>query len=85
MDDLLFPEDIAKRYHVSLKTARKYMREMRHRTRPLAVTPEAVKEWDDSKTVTPPKRSSKNNATPPPKPKKQPDDGKFIIPRIRPA
>lgn len=83
MDDLLFPEDIAARYHVALKTAKKYMRMMRHRTRPLAVTPDAVKEWDDLKTVTPPGIKKKALVQQKFPKQKKPEKGKFLIPRER--
>ena len=86
MDELLFPEDIAARYHVALKTAKKYMRMMRHRTCPLAVTPEAVKEWDDSRTIEPSDPKGKPVQKPVRSPKqKLPDSGKFLISRVRPS
>lgn len=53
MERLLKPEDIATRYGVNQKTARKYMREMTHRENPLRVTERAVKAWDEANTFPP--------------------------------
>lgn len=51
MDRLLFPDDIAERYHCSKVTARSYMKRMLHQEKPLAVTEMAVVEWEASRTV----------------------------------
>lgn len=86
LDEWLTPEFVAKRYGWAVKTARKHMREeMRHRVRPLAVTPEALKEWEEENTFDPPEKKGQKPKAKAPRKKKQPDDGKFIIPRIRPA
>lgn len=53
MEKLLRPEDIAQRYGVTTKTARSYMRRMRHQEHPLTVTEAAVLAWDAKRTVDP--------------------------------
>ena len=51
MEKLLFPDDVAARYHCSLPTARRYMRRAEHQERPLAVTEAALQAWEASRTV----------------------------------
>ena len=53
MEKLLNPADVASHYKVSEKTARKYMRRMRHQENPLRVTEAAVLAWDAKRTVDP--------------------------------
>ncbi len=53
MERLLRAEDIAERYSCSVKTARKYMRQMRHTEAPLTVTEAAVLAWDAKRTIDP--------------------------------
>lgn len=51
MDRLLFPADVAERYHCSLPTARRYIKSALHQERPLAITETALMDWERSRTV----------------------------------
>ena len=42
MEKLYFPDEVAARYRVTERTAKSYMRKMRHMTKPLAVTESAL-------------------------------------------
>ena len=53
MKRLLTAKDIADRYQVSVKTARRYMRKMPHMEKPLMVTEQAVEAWELSRTFEP--------------------------------
>lgn len=61
VEKLLFPADIAERYQVTIKTARAYMRRMRHQEKPLSVTESAVIAWDAQRTIDPDARRVKSN------------------------
>ena len=58
LSQIFKPADIAQRYGVSVRTARRYMREMRHTENPLTVTDEAIRDWDMFRTVLPPREVS---------------------------
>lgn len=53
MEKLLFPKDVAARYQVSIRTARRYMHFAEHQDPPgpLAVTEAALEAWEASRTV----------------------------------
>lgn len=53
MDRLLTAEDLAERYRVTIQTARKYIRQMRHMENPLRTWESAAAAWEAGKTVTP--------------------------------
>ena len=53
IEKLYFPADIAARYGVTERTARTYMRRMRHQERPLAVTESALAAWEAKRTIDP--------------------------------
>ena len=53
MKRLLTVKDIANRYQVSEKTARRYMRKMAHMEKPLMVTEQAVEAWELGRTFDP--------------------------------
>jgi Ni/Co efflux regulator RcnB len=53
MDRLLTAEDLAERYRVTIQTARKYIRQMRHMENPLRTWESAATAWEAGKTVTP--------------------------------
>ena len=53
MDRLLTAEDLAERYKVTIQTARKYLRQMRHMENPLRTWESAAAAWEAGKTVTP--------------------------------
>ena len=55
LEKLLSVDDICERYQCTENTARKYMREMYHREKPLMVTERAVKEWDAQNSFPPEK------------------------------
>ncbi len=87
---LLFVPDIMERYHVCDQTARRYIHEMEHMTKPLCVTEEAVAKWDEERTkkskadtmrilVEEKKRKPKKSSKIP----QRPQNGKFLISRVR--
>lgn len=86
---LLKPRDIQARYGVSAPTARAYMRRMRHQENPLLVREEDADAWDLSRTY----EAGKTPETEPEEPRKKvrrrqpkpPQDGRYQIPRRRPA
>lgn len=53
MERLVTVRDMAERYGVSLKTARKYIREMFHYENPLAAPRWAMDEWERNRARTP--------------------------------
>ena len=53
MDRLLTAEDLAERYRVTIQTARKYIRQMRHMENPLRTWESAAAAWEAGKTVDP--------------------------------
>lgn len=53
LSEILKPADVAKRYGVSIRTARRYMRDMPHMEDPLMVTERAISNWELTKTVFP--------------------------------
>lgn len=79
MEKLLFPDDIAERYHCTLPTARKYMRQMERLEAPLAVTETALIEWETRRTVAP-AGSSRSRRT-----YTRAADTDYHVPRTRPA
>ena len=54
LSEIFKPQDIANRYGCSVRTARRYMRQMRHTENPLTVTEQAIRDWDLMRTVYPP-------------------------------
>lgn len=80
MRKLLTVSDIQARYQLkSETTARKYMRQMEHMEKPLRVTEAAVDRWEDSRTINPADRPERKRR------QRIHTDGKFMIPRRRPA
>lgn len=53
MEKLYFPDEVAARYRVTERTAKSYMRKMRHMTKPLAVTESALFAYEQGRTVDP--------------------------------
>ena len=53
MERLVTVKDMAERYGVSLKTARKYLRQMFHYENPLAAPKWAFDEWEESRGAIP--------------------------------
>lgn len=53
MERLVTVRDMAERYGVSLKTARKYLRQMFHYENPLAAPRWAMYEWERNRARTP--------------------------------
>ena len=53
MERLLKVGDISERYGCSMKTARKYLRQMFHYENPLAAPGWALAEWEQSREVSP--------------------------------
>ena len=67
VEKLYFPDDVAARYRVSVRTAKKYMREMRCMQRPMAVRESDLLAYEHRQTVDPAseataKRSNKKSA-----------------------
>ena len=83
MDRLLSVRDIMTRYQCSDVTARKYMREMGCRERPLMVTESAVEAWDLKMTKQPPERQHRKREKPRETVTKV--NGKYWVPRVRPV
>jgi len=54
MERLLSVKAMMDRYDCSRQTAIRYMKQMRHQTRPYMVAEKDVEEWDLSRTVNPP-------------------------------
>lgn len=54
MEKLLSVADLMARYSCSRQTAIRYMRKMRHQEKPFMVTEQALREWEQSRTVNPP-------------------------------
>lgn len=53
MERLVTVKDMSERYGVSLRTARKYLREMFHYENPLAAPRWALDEWEESREQMP--------------------------------
>lgn len=83
MQKLLSVKDIMTRYQCSDVTARKYMREMGCRERPLMVTESAVEAWDLKMTKQPPERQHRKREKPRETVTKV--NGKYWVPRVRPV
>lgn len=63
MERLVTVADMAERYGVSLKTARKYLRQMFHYENPLAAPRWAFDEWEQSRERMPDGIDSKRRVT----------------------
>ena len=53
MERLLTPADIAARYTVTERTARRYMARMPHQTEPLRVSEADLARWEMNRTIDP--------------------------------
>ena len=83
MQKLLSVKDIMARYQCSDVTARKYMREMGCREKPLMVTEKAVEAWDQKMTQQQPERKRRERERPRETVTKV--NGKYWVPRVRPV
>ena len=77
MEKLVTVADMAERYGVSLKTARKYLRQMFHYENPLAAPRWAFDEWEQSREQMPDGIDSKRRV------KILNQYGRTIVPRKR--
>ena len=75
MERLLKVSDISERYGCSMKTARKYLRQMFHYENPLAAPGWALAEWEHSREVSPADR--RRGIT------RRKTTGRVIVPRKR--
>lgn len=73
MERLVKVKDISERYGCTMKTARKYLRQMCHYENPLAAPAWALTEWEQSRETMPAQRRILHNKT----------TGRVIVPRKR--
>jgi len=73
---------IMNRYGCAASTARKYMREMEHTERPLTVTEDAIRDWEETKTI-PSLRDRNEKASKRKRKAKMPRYDGHIVPRAR--